>query len=88
MCGIVSDCRLRSRLNVGMTLRWGRALSRKVHIICGKCGSLALNFVINEPCPDDPQNVVSLRCENCGELTGIQEWSEWNNREIHDRRNT
>ncbi|MFW8188659.1 hypothetical protein ACOIC6_27820, partial [Klebsiella pneumoniae] len=33
-------------------------MGKKVHIICGKCGSGEMNFVINEQCPDDPQNVA------------------------------
>ncbi|EPW7183794.1 hypothetical protein ACWO18_005164, partial [Klebsiella pneumoniae] len=51
-------------------------MGKKVHIICGKCGSDEMNFVINEHCPDDPQNVASMSCSNCCELTGIAEWSE------------
>ena len=61
-------------------------MSRKAHIICAKCGSLRMDFVINEPCPDDPLNVASLRCADCGELTGIAEWTEANNRDLYDRR--
>ena len=61
-------------------------MAKKVHIICGKCGSDEVNFVIDQPCPDDPQNFVSIRCSNCNELTGIAEWSEFNKRELLDRR--
>lgn len=57
-------------------------MGKKVHIICGKCGSDEMNFVINEHCPDDPQNVASMSCSNCCELTGIAEWSEFNGREL------
>lgn len=37
-------------------------MGKKVHIICGKCGSDEMNFVINGHCPDDPQNVASMSC--------------------------
>ncbi|EDJ7509971.1 hypothetical protein CHL00_23210 [Salmonella enterica subsp. enterica serovar Newport] len=57
-------------------------MGKKVHIICGKCGSDEMNFVINEHCPDDLQNVASMSCSNCCELTGIAEWSEFNGREL------
>lgn len=57
-------------------------MGKKVHIICGKCGSDEMNFVINGHCPDHPQNVASMSCSNCCELTGIAEWSEFNGREL------
>lgn len=61
-------------------------MAKKVHIICGKCGSDEVNFVVNEVCPDDPQNVASIKCSNCSELTGISEWSEFNKRDLIDNR--
>lgn len=61
-------------------------MGKKLHIICGKCGSDEINFVINKPCPDDHENVASMSCSNCAELTGISEWSEFNHREIIDNR--
>lgn len=54
----------------------------KLHIICAKCGSDEVNFVINAPCPDNPDDVASIRCSGCSELTGIGEWSEFNEREL------
>lgn len=61
-------------------------MGKKVHIICGKCGSDEVNFVINDHDDDDPQNVASIYCSNCSELTGISEWSEFNKRDIQDCR--
>lgn len=61
-------------------------MSKKLHIICEKCGSPEVRFVINEPCADDPLNVASVSCMDCGELTGIAEWSEFNGRELIDNR--
>lgn len=39
----------------------------KVHIICAKCGSTDISI--------DPD---CFRCRNCGELTGLSEWNEFN----------
>lgn len=61
-------------------------MAKKVHMICGKCGSDEVNFVLNKACRDNPQNVASIRCNNCSELTGIAEWSEFNGRELVDNR--
>ncbi|MDV5417828.1 hypothetical protein [Klebsiella pneumoniae] len=57
-------------------------MGKKVHIICGKCGSDEMNFVINGHCRTRSQNVASMSCSNCCELTGIAEWSEFNGREL------
>jgi hypothetical protein len=61
-------------------------MGKKLHIICGKCGSDEVNFVLSRQCPDDPMNLVHIVCSNCRELTGIAEWSEFNGRELIDRR--
>lgn len=58
----------------------------KVHLICDKCKSTEMNFVIRDPCPDDPLNFISIQCAQCAELTGIDEWSQFNKRELFDFR--
>lgn len=64
----------------------GSDMCKKVHIICAKCGSAEVNFKLNVPCPDNPQNLVSISCSACGELTGVVEWSEFNSRPLIDSR--
>lgn len=61
-------------------------MSKKLHLICENCGSTEVCFIINEPSVNDPLNVASIRCTDCGELTGIAEWSEFNGRELIDKR--
>ena len=54
-------------------------MGRKAHIICAKCGSDEMHFEIDQD-PTDVNNEdgcgVFLVCENCAELTGIEEWNE------------
>jgi uncharacterized Zn finger protein len=61
-------------------------MGKKLHIICETCGSDDVKFVINEPCADASLNVASVSCSDCGELTGIAEWSDFNGRELIDKR--
>lgn len=66
----------------GTQMSRGSKMAKKVHIICGKCGSDDIIFIINNPCIDNPYEVASIYCKNCSELTGICEWSEANNKEL------
>lgn len=54
-------------------------MGKKVHIICAKCGSTNVYFDIDEPSEEDCG--VSICCDDCGELTGIEEWNEFNGAE-------
>ncbi|ENM5223827.1 hypothetical protein AB7124_004969 [Pseudomonas aeruginosa] len=59
----------------------------KLYIICAKCGSNRINIRIpREVCPDNPQAVAHFICEDCGELTGVNEWAEHNDRRLIDMR--
>lgn len=51
---------------------------RSAHIICGKCGSTNVYFRIEDPCTISEMEHcgVDLVCDNCGELTGIEELNE------------
>lgn len=54
-------------------------MASKVHIICAKCGSDDIHFRIEKPTyPEDGEIGVSIICEDCGELTGVDEWNEFN----------
>lgn len=54
-------------------------MASKVHIICAKCGSdKDVHFNIKKQTFDDEG--VSIVCDNCGELTGVAEWNEHNNK--------
>ena len=61
-------------------------MASKVYIICRKCGSDDIKFIIDDPCPDDPLGFVSISCNDCSELTAINEWAEFNNKKVVDRR--
>ena len=56
--------------------------NRKAYIICQKCGSDEMYFKIDEnpiQWEGEPYNCgVDLCCTNCGELTSIEEWNEYN----------
>lgn len=45
----------------------------KAHIICAKCGSNNIYFKYFEH-----DRIYMLSCNNCGELTGLEEWNEFN----------
>jgi RNase P subunit RPR2 len=49
----------------------------RIHIICGICGcNKLLTFTIKEDIDDDTNkkyHYVSILCENCGSLTGLDE---------------
>lgn len=49
----------------------------RLHIICGICGcNKLLTFTIKEDIDDDTNekyNYVSILCENCNSLTGLDE---------------
>lgn len=49
---------------------------KKVHIICQKCGSNEMEFKFDKPSKED--SGVSISCLCCGELTGVEEWNEFN----------
>lgn len=61
-------------------------MGRKVHVICGKCGSDEMDIVLYDVCPDDPQSLAAFSCSNCAELTSVAEWAEANKRKIRDER--
>lgn len=61
-------------------------MASKVYIICRKCGSDEIDFHISNECPDDPTGFVSMVCSDCGELTSIGEWAEFNKRKVEDKR--
>ncbi len=46
-----------------------------VHVICGICGSLNIQFNIDEP-DEESCGVVTI-CKNCGELTSVETINEW-----------
>jgi protein-arginine kinase activator protein McsA len=51
-------------------------MGSKAHIICAKCGSDEMHFRIEKQTHDDIG--TCLICENCAELTGLDEWNEFN----------
>ena len=55
-------------------------MGSKVHIICAKCGSEDVKFVFSDTICEDEGEVsnTSISCNNCGELTGCDEWNEFN----------
>lgn len=56
-------------------------MGKKAHIICAKCGSDNVYFDIDEgetPEGEEYNSNVSICCNNCAELTGIEEWNEFN----------
>lgn len=58
-------------------------MASKVHMICAKCGSDEMYFDIEKRenhvyyDPDDGVGVFIV-CTNCSELTGVEEWNEFN----------
>ncbi len=53
-------------------------MAKKVHIICAKCGSDDIAFKIEPPNENDENCGVYITCQDCGELTGVEEWNEFN----------
>jgi len=59
-------------------------MSKKVHMICAKCGDNEnMFFKFNTPLVEhlegeEPQVNIFIKCDNCGELTGLTEWNEFN----------
>lgn len=54
-------------------------MALKVYMICAKCGSDEMHFKIEKPeYPEDGEIGVCIICENCAELTGVDEWNEFN----------
>lgn len=51
-------------------------MAQKVYIICQKCGSDEMEFLIDPP--DQESCGVYLTCYNCSELTSVEEWNEFN----------
>jgi protein-arginine kinase activator protein McsA len=51
----------------------------KLHIICAKCGSDDIHFQIIDRDVDELSGVYII-CENCSELTSVEEWNEFNNK--------
>lgn len=49
---------------------------QKAYIICQKCGSDEMEFIIDPP--DQESCGVYLSCHNCSELTSVEEWNEFN----------
>lgn len=50
-----------------------------VHLICGKCGSLDIEFRIGEPCTDEDAEDcgVNTHCKKCATLTSVESINEW-----------
>jgi len=46
-----------------------------VHLICGRCGSLDVEFVIGKH--DEESCGVNISCNNCSELTSVETVNEW-----------
>lgn len=57
-------------------------MGSKVHMICAKCGSDEMHFAFSKPEYGDTG--VAIICENCAELTGTDEWNEFNDRLDHN----
>lgn len=51
-------------------------MGSKAHIICAKCGSDEMYFEIGKQTGDFIE--AYLCCRNCAELTGLDEWNEFN----------
>ena len=54
----------------------GTNMAQKAYIICQKCGSDEMEFIIDPP--DQESCGVYLSCHNCAELTSVEEWNEFN----------
>lgn len=61
-------------------------MGKKLHIICAKCGSDEVDIELVDATEDAPQSVMHFVCSNCKELTGVDEWAEFNQRTVRDRR--
>lgn len=60
-------------------------MGKKVHIICATCGSDDVSFkasVLTNTDYDDRDRGISIHCANCGELTGLNEWNEFNQKPV------
>ncbi len=51
-------------------------MAQKAYIICQKCGSDEMEFLIDPP--EQESCGVYLTCHNCAELTSVEEWNEFN----------
>lgn len=52
-------------------------MGRLVNITCAKCDSDKVFFCIRGPLSNGNTG-VSVKCNNCGELTSVEEWNEHN----------
>jgi uncharacterized Zn finger protein len=56
---------------------------KSLYIICAKCGSDEIRFNLDKPVKpegEDWDRGVSIRCQDCGELTSPEEYNDWMNR--------
>ncbi len=55
-------------------------MAKKVHIICAKCGSDDVKFEFSKTIEvyEGEESNTSIVCNDCGELTGCEEWNEHN----------
>ncbi|ELP6119241.1 hypothetical protein QTV43_000381 [Vibrio vulnificus] len=56
-------------------------MGNKAHIICAKCGEgEQIGFTYRGRHSADCGTGVYIKCDNCGELTSVEEWNEFNGR--------
>ena len=55
-------------------------MPKPLYIICAKCGSDTVSFLITTPSKLERDNCgcgVYITCNDCGKLTGVEEYNEW-----------
>ncbi|MGR5555951.1 hypothetical protein ACQKQC_06575 [Vibrio fortis] len=58
-------------------------MGKKAHIICAKCGEGEnIGFTYGGRNSADCGTGVNIQCGNCGELTSVEEWNEFNGRKL------